>query len=584
MLGPLQRAIESLANGFKKKGDYDAIRKQVWDSFETSGYETQVTQSILEVAEQEIERNPNQLLTLDRGKAAALIDGALERSGIYQKAQQMIEKLIDTGAIEQRIREIRRTEIGHEEAVAEQLRGSKTDEEYVAETTEKQLERQRVREELRAKELAIQEEKRKIAREERKQAEREREKEEVKRREERDARSAVVIGAAIGAAIEIGRGIEIEPECMIVRKIETFATVAVIETEIETEVETALTDAIGTGTEVVTGATIQVATEIKIAGIVIVIVTATGIVTETEAAITTATVTESGIATGTRRGERIRNPSQARRRSSPKRTTSDWNKKLLQIFFGSQSMWNKNNLRSRLTKLSRHRLGKLNLRQPLCRSRETLQGRQRPRRSSEIELLAQIKQMIVEALRTASQQLPPIVASAHRNEATMENASPAPVTRDLEKPRDSSRAPGQAQDREAKDASDVSSPIIKRAGDKDWRDRSVDRPQRRERSRSKARRNRESSRSRTRTDDRRARERSVARSNVIATAITTVIVHDAEIVLGPVHELYGTNQTAAALGAGLLGEVAPAIETETATEISIGIRPPGPNPHRSALL
>lgn len=29
-------AIESLANGFKKKGDYDAIRKQVWDSFETS--------------------------------------------------------------------------------------------------------------------------------------------------------------------------------------------------------------------------------------------------------------------------------------------------------------------------------------------------------------------------------------------------------------------------------------------------------------------------------------------------------------------------------------------------------------------
>lgn len=29
-------AIESLANGFKKKGDYDAIRKQVWENFETS--------------------------------------------------------------------------------------------------------------------------------------------------------------------------------------------------------------------------------------------------------------------------------------------------------------------------------------------------------------------------------------------------------------------------------------------------------------------------------------------------------------------------------------------------------------------
>ena len=29
-------AIESLANGFKKKGDYDTIRKQIWESFETS--------------------------------------------------------------------------------------------------------------------------------------------------------------------------------------------------------------------------------------------------------------------------------------------------------------------------------------------------------------------------------------------------------------------------------------------------------------------------------------------------------------------------------------------------------------------
>lgn len=70
----------------------------------------------------------------------------------------------------------------------------------------------------------------------------------------------------------------------------------------------------------------------------------------------------------------------------------------------------------------------------------------------------------------------------------------------------------------------------------------------------------------------------------IAIAITTVIGHDAETVLDPVHELYGTNQTAAALGADLLGEVALAIETEIASEISIGIRPPGLNPHRSALL
>ena len=29
-------AIESLAHSFKKKGDYDAIRKQVWGSFEAT--------------------------------------------------------------------------------------------------------------------------------------------------------------------------------------------------------------------------------------------------------------------------------------------------------------------------------------------------------------------------------------------------------------------------------------------------------------------------------------------------------------------------------------------------------------------
>jgi hypothetical protein len=31
-----RQAIESLAHSFKKKGGYDAIRKQVWDKFEAS--------------------------------------------------------------------------------------------------------------------------------------------------------------------------------------------------------------------------------------------------------------------------------------------------------------------------------------------------------------------------------------------------------------------------------------------------------------------------------------------------------------------------------------------------------------------
>ncbi|KAF4584492.1 U1 snRNP protein [Ophiocordyceps camponoti-floridani] len=178
-------AIESLAHNFKKEGAYDSIRKQVWDKFEASDYEAQVTKAILEVAEQEVERNPQQLLTLDRRKAAALIDGALERSGVYQKAEQVIDQLIDVGAIEARIREIRRAEIG-DEAEAERLRGLKTDEQYAAETEARRADRERAREELRQKEAAIDEEKQRVAREERKKEEREREKAEHRRQAERE--------------------------------------------------------------------------------------------------------------------------------------------------------------------------------------------------------------------------------------------------------------------------------------------------------------------------------------------------------------------------------------------------------------
>ncbi|KAK8041228.1 hypothetical protein PG994_014235 [Apiospora phragmitis] len=181
-------AIEGLAHSFKKKGGYDAIRKQVWEQFEASDYEKQVTKSILEVAEKEVERNPSQLLSLDRRKAAALIDGALDRSGVYQKAEDVIDQLIDAKAIEERIRDLRKTEIGDEAALAEQQRGAKTDPDYAEEASQKLAEREKLRRELKEKEEQILEEKRKIEREERKKREREQEKLEAKRVEEREAR------------------------------------------------------------------------------------------------------------------------------------------------------------------------------------------------------------------------------------------------------------------------------------------------------------------------------------------------------------------------------------------------------------
>ncbi|KAK8047655.1 COMPASS (Complex proteins associated with s.t1.c1p) component shg1 domain-containing protein [Apiospora saccharicola] len=181
-------AIEGLAHSFKKKGGYDAIRKQVWEQFEASDYEKQVTKSILEVAEKEVDRNPSQLLSLDRRKAAALIDGALDRSGVYQKAEEVIDQLIDAKAIEERIRDLRKAEIGEEAALAEQQRGAKTDQDYAEEASQKLAEREKLRRELKEKEEQILEEKRKIEREERKKREREQEKLEAKRVEEREAR------------------------------------------------------------------------------------------------------------------------------------------------------------------------------------------------------------------------------------------------------------------------------------------------------------------------------------------------------------------------------------------------------------
>lgn len=127
---------------------------------------------------------------LERNKAALLIQGAIDRTGIYQLAEAQIDKLIreDIEKIERGIRTLRKEEIGEEAAAAEQLKGSKTDEDYAEEFANKRRERERVREELLAKELAIEEEKRKIERAKKREDERLREAEEEKRRADREAR------------------------------------------------------------------------------------------------------------------------------------------------------------------------------------------------------------------------------------------------------------------------------------------------------------------------------------------------------------------------------------------------------------
>ncbi|CZS94512.1 uncharacterized protein RCO7_10061 [Rhynchosporium graminicola] len=183
-------SIDELAHKFKKKGGYDSLRKQVWEDLERTDFEKEFTQSLLQVAEDEIEKNPSQLLKLDRGKAAALIEGAVDRAGVYQIAESRIDALIDAHIedIEKGIRALRREDVGEETANAEHARGGKTDQQYAEEAANRRDAREKIRQEARAKELAAIDEKRREERAKRKEQEKKEEAELDRRRAERDAR------------------------------------------------------------------------------------------------------------------------------------------------------------------------------------------------------------------------------------------------------------------------------------------------------------------------------------------------------------------------------------------------------------
>ncbi|OWP06209.1 hypothetical protein B2J93_4330 [Marssonina coronariae] len=185
-----RQSIDELAYKFKKKGGYDSLRKQVWEDLEKSDFETEFQQNLLKVAEDELEKNPSQLLKLDRGKAAALIEGAVDRAGVYQTAEARIDALIDAHIeeIETGIRTLRKEDVGEETANAEQARGGKTDEQYAEDATRRREAREKARQELRAKQLALIDDKRREERARRKDEEKKAEAEQERRKAEREAR------------------------------------------------------------------------------------------------------------------------------------------------------------------------------------------------------------------------------------------------------------------------------------------------------------------------------------------------------------------------------------------------------------
>lgn len=125
-------------------------------------------------------------MSRDRGKAATLMQGAVDRSDIYKSVELPLDALIEKNLshVLKVARDIRKAEVGEELAAEEEKRGSKTDEEYAEEAAARRIareqERARVEEETRVKAReAAREQERQEARQKARQQEEDR-----KRREE----------------------------------------------------------------------------------------------------------------------------------------------------------------------------------------------------------------------------------------------------------------------------------------------------------------------------------------------------------------------------------------------------------------
>ena len=146
-LNSAQRSsIDGLLHTIKKKGEYDTLRKQVWSQFIESEQKRAFSKSLNELAEAEIDRDTS-LLSRDRGKAATLMQGAVDRSDIYQDVEKALDELISRNMhhIITVGREIRVAEVGEDVAGEEQNKGSRTDEQYEQEAAVKRQERIRLR-------------------------------------------------------------------------------------------------------------------------------------------------------------------------------------------------------------------------------------------------------------------------------------------------------------------------------------------------------------------------------------------------------------------------------------------------------
>ncbi|KAI9859857.1 MAG: hypothetical protein M1824_003637 [Vezdaea acicularis] len=167
-------AIDGLVHNFKKNGSFDELRKKAWAKFEESEDKTSFLNALPAIAEAKIDEDPA-ILSKDRGKATTLVEGAVDRAKVYDIVGSNFRALFNEEYPEalEKVRAMRRKDVGEEQAASEQQRGNKTDEEYSAETRSRLAERRRIREEeeLKQREAERAEARRRRQEEERQQEE-----------------------------------------------------------------------------------------------------------------------------------------------------------------------------------------------------------------------------------------------------------------------------------------------------------------------------------------------------------------------------------------------------------------------------
>ena len=130
-LSSAQRAhIDGMLHTFKKKGEFDALRKKAFQQYNESAQRGKFEAALRTFTTNEIERDPIKYMKPDRRMGAPLLEGAAARGDVYGQTEKDVDAYIDQylASAERALREIRRKEIGDIAADDELERGNKSDE------------------------------------------------------------------------------------------------------------------------------------------------------------------------------------------------------------------------------------------------------------------------------------------------------------------------------------------------------------------------------------------------------------------------------------------------------------------------